>query len=359
MDDLDVAEKGFVLSSVLATYMYLKESCKDSQAMKEFIQQDDSLTKVKNKLLLNKAFSNVPNQEVLFIKSVKMLKEEIFNNENPKEGIETKLFELIKKLAKHLPINIKKEAINFTRTIALEDDKISANEQNFMNQIDNLLKVENNRTTPTFIEKKFFKIATATSFLLSKPIKAAILLLMCVTLFFFIFNKKTTYTHIAANFKGYEKIDKLYTSFTVVPLIKKSYSSDDSITSFWKKTIAERKLASSGRILNGFIVADYDMAIGYDNVSKIIGKFAGKKCPSDVLDNIPYPTILSIKANVHPPEGDATSIQNSMYVTPNNEKSIKNKLIKEMKDTGQWTQLMTRGKNVLKTYISLYCTEEN
>ena len=353
MENIAIEEKGFVLASVLACHMYFKEHCEDSCAMLETVKQDDAFKNIKTRLLLDKSFADVPDQDDLFNKAVNLLAEICKNKD---QGVETQLFSLVKKISRGVSKDIRKSAFSLAKHVALEDDTISVNEQNFLNQIEKLLDIASSEAPQILgktLEKLFKSIWSIFSFF---PIQAKIAILVVVAgvIVFTLFHKNTTSTHVAATFKGYEKIDKLYTSFTVLPLLRKSYSSTDSIVSFWEKTIAERKLPSTGRILDGFVRADYDISIGYDKVSEIIGGYIGKEC-IESLKTIAEPEILSIKANVYPPEGNAASIQNQMYVTKNNETSIKNALVQEMKNNGQWEPLMERGKSVLNVYISLYC----
>ena len=189
-----------------------------------------------------------------------------------------------------------------------------------------------------------------------KLLIVGILVLMGIVAFLYL-RSSHTHTHVKATFKGYEKIDKLYTTFTVVPLIRRSYSgsligqAEDTIA-FW----TGNKMKGENRI-NGYIVANYEMAIGYDKVSNIIGEYIGKPCPSNI-DSLPTPRILSIKADVEPPQGGAGSIQHLMYVTPNRKAIIRKALIAEMKNTGQWKKIVGRGREVLCAYISLYCGEK-
>jgi hypothetical protein len=211
-------------------------------------------------------------------------------------------------------------------------------------------------TKPSKISLVLRKIASAISSIPLILRIVGILVLIGIVAFFYL-RSSQTHTHVKATFKGYEKIDKLYTSFTVVPLVKKSYSWDvlrgvEDTLAFY--TGGERK---SKNRMDGYVIADYEMAIGYDEVSKIISEYIGKPCPLNT-DNLPAPRILSIKANVHPPQGGGGSIQHQMYVTPKRKAFIRAALIVEMKNTGQWAKIVTRGKNVLNAYISLYCGEK-
>ena len=94
----------------------------------------------------------------------------------------------------------------------------------------------------------------------------------------------------------------------------------------------------------------------YDEVSKIIGEYIGKPCPLNT-DNLPAPRILSIKANVHPPRrGWKHTASNVCYskaksfypIGPN----CRNEKYRAM------GKIVTRGRNVLNAYISLYCGEK-
>ena len=203
----------------------------------------------------------------------------------------------------------------------------------------------------------FIKIISTVFSKLHKEIKIIILVFIAGLSVFLIFNKVTTTTKVTATHIGYEKIDELYTSFTVVPIIKKSYSSgiekgiENTIT-FWR----DSDISTYGRV-NGFVVAYYNMTIGYDKVSDKIGPFIGGKCPAS-LSALPEPTILSLKASVSTPEGDAGNLAEQLYVTPSNRSTIENVLLERLKKRKQWDELVARGKSVLNTYISFYCVED-
>jgi hypothetical protein len=394
---LGVEAKGFVLASLLASHMFFKEQCSGREEFLTTIQQVHSLDDVKKQLLLDKSFADIPDQEDIFKKAVGLLTS-IYSSKG--QGIETQLFAVVKKLAGGISNDIQEAAFDLAKRVALADGNISVNEQNFLNQIERLLNLSpatpsepavttpdsgtpplpeehTPSKTPKIAGKLVDSISTAFSFIIGRsigflfktfsylPTEAKVIIIVVLagiagfvafTTLYPVFNKVTISTQVKATFKGYEKIDKLYTSFTVVPLIKKSFSSDN-LGTYWQKSIAERQLASSGKTMNGYIIADYNMAIGYDNVSEIIEEYIGKECPASP-DTLPPPEILSIKADVYPAEGNAASIQDKMYITKSNEANFKNELIQELKNNGQWKQLTGRGKNVLNTYISIYCKGE-
>ena len=240
---------------------------------------------------------------------------------------------------------------------------------------ENIVNDRNMKTGPAFrsVLKSFIetissifisvvgKIVETITRLFSKlpmELKIIILILIAGISIYLIYNKVTITTKVAATHTGYEKIDKLYTSFTVVPIIKKSYSTGfdkgiENTISFWK----DKEISSVGRV-NGFAVAYYNIAIGYDQVSEKIGPFIGKQCPRN-SDSLPEPVILSIKADVNPPEGDAIHLYKQLYVTPSNREIIKRTLMEQLDKRGQWDEIKSRGKSVLNAYISLYCIEEN
>jgi hypothetical protein len=286
-------EKGFLLASVLSLHIYLKEVCNTRNEFIASIKHNDEIEEIKNQLLLDKTFVDVPDQNDLFEKAICLLLN-IYVKQGT--GIETNLFSLINTLSNGLEDDIKKSSFVSAKNVALKDGIISANEQNFLNQIENLLNIsvptkatkskthhsENLQTDnesnsnferkfntiwsvitflPNFVSKKIIGVMSTTFSSLPMEIKLVILAAIGCVIFalvggmtFLAFNKVKTTTTVKATFKGYEKIDKLYTAFTVVPLLKRSSSKFRPGT------------------FEGYVTADYDMAIGYNNISEYIGK---------------------------------------------------------------------------------------
>ncbi|MCD6346781.1 MAG: hypothetical protein J7L96_05100 [Bacteroidales bacterium] len=157
-------------------------------------------------------------------------------------------------------------------------------------------------------------------------------------------------TEGVADCKEYRKIDKLFTAFAYIPLVKykKGYLKREILT---KKIFGKEKEA-----MMGYCFRQYEIGIGYDQVSNLFPQYQKVACQGN-FKFLPVPKILS--TNPVSSKVLGTYLQqecDSLDIGSLDDRESHQLITSELAGE-QWQEIVNNSQKILMTFMQIYCPE--
>lgn len=152
-------------------------------------------------------------------------------------------------------------------------------------------------------------------------------------------------------FEGYRKIDKLFTAFAYIPLVqyKKGHLKREILTG--------RALFKEKDAIKGYCFRQYEVGIGYDQVSELFPQHQQAACNNDSL-SLPTPMILSTNPIASEALGTYTRQECDSWDVGNLDERESRQLIADQLAGEQWQDIVENSQKILMSFMRVYCNEE-
>lgn len=153
-----------------------------------------------------------------------------------------------------------------------------------------------------------------------------------------------------AEFKEYRKIDKLFTAFAYIPVIKykKGYLKREILTGM--------ALFKEKEAVLGYCFRQYEVGIGYDQASDLFPQYQDAACQKNV-QALPAPTILSTNPVSSQAFGKYTRREcDSLDIGKLDERESRQLIASQLTDE-QWQNIVNNSKKTLMSFMQVYCPE--
>lgn len=216
-----------------------------------------------------------------------------------------------------------------------------------------------------------------------KVMKYIILVLLAVAIGFgayFALNRtvippKKSASALISSLQKTKDIDRLYTGVYLIPVIdlERGVLKRDAIKEGVKTYLNPFKLAEKAQrffddkplvndaeakqVVKGCCYKKYEVAVGYDNLMQILGndEYIQAACKGSLAE-LPEPQILAVNCRSTESKGKYDS-SGSCYGWDSDDATRKRIIDKTMNEEGIGEKVKARGKESLKNFLSVFCSE--
>jgi len=188
--------------------------------------------------------------------------------------------------------------------------------------------------------------------------KKILLIVLClgIVLIFWIYHSvskagsKGGETQQSVEFMEYMPIDKLFTAFAYVPIIRyeRDYLKRDIYNRFYNHD--EKK-----KVIIGYCYREYDVGIGYDHPTDSFDVLQKIAC-QNLYKELPEPVILSINPISSEVVGKYSRTDcDNLDLDDSGTRKSQQLILKQLKEDGQWNVIVENSQKALASFIRVYC----
>ena len=177
---------------------------------------------------------------------------------------------------------------------------------------------------------------------------AVIILLLTGTTGFLYYNSRGGRTTQYGRLLEYVSVDKMFTSFAYVPLV--DYQRD-----YLKRDMVVLKSWRRGKVIQGLCFRQYEVGIGYDNVTEFFTKYKDVACNGE-YQKLPKPDILSTNPISSDVYGEYSRKKCDTWdLDLSGKRNSGQYIIDQLKDDGKWNSIVDNSQKVLCSFIKINC----